>query len=74
MSSILNPNTDSFAKGEQILTKKQQDFIISTPVIHDYFNTTEGSSQGCYTFCPKCGIDTTQFSHEDSCPHAHITS
>lgn len=23
-----------------------------------------------YSFCPKCGIDTTQFSHEDHCPHA----
>lgn len=28
------------------------------------------SSHSCYNFCPKCGIDTTQFSHEDTCPHA----
>lgn len=23
-----------------------------------------------YDFCPKCGVDITQFSHEDHCPHA----
>lgn len=26
-----------------------------------------------YTFCPKCGVDITIFSHEDNCPLLNST-
>jgi hypothetical protein len=25
-----------------------------------------------YSFCPKCGVDITQFSHEDHCSQANL--
>lgn len=32
-----------------------------------YFST---GTHSCYSFCPKCGVDITQFSHENNCPKA----
>lgn len=26
------------------------------------------TSVNAYTFCPKCGVDVTIYSHEDDCP------
>lgn len=42
-----------------------------------YYHTnsfTGAQSHSCYSFCPKCGVDITQFSHEDHCPHTNHTS
>ncbi|KAI9022256.1 hypothetical protein CLU79DRAFT_751855 [Phycomyces nitens] len=30
--------------------------------------TTPLSFELYYSFCPKCGVDVSQFSHEDFCP------
>ncbi len=42
---------------------------LTTAMLQEVKNAGE-TSHSCYNFCPKCGIDTTQFSHEDTCPHA----
>jgi hypothetical protein len=38
--------------------------------VKEQYNFYSGT-QSCYSFCPKCGVDITQFSHEDNCPHAN---
>lgn len=34
----------------------------------NYF--TGAQSHSCYSFCPRCGVDVAQFSHDDNCPLA----
>lgn len=32
------------------------------------------TSANAYTFCPKCGVDVTIYSHEDDCPCVRHTA
>lgn len=33
-----------------------------------YFDSIHQTTANEYTFCPKCGVDVTIYSHEDDCP------
>lgn len=34
-----------------------------------FTNSFSGAqSHSCYSFCPRCGVDVAQFSHDDNCP------
>ncbi|KAI8094120.1 hypothetical protein BDF21DRAFT_408054 [Thamnidium elegans] len=38
---------------------------------YNFTNSLTGAqSHSCYSFCPRCGVDVAQFSHDDNCPLA----